>query len=147
MSCLALVCPSHFTHLHHTTPCCAAAARLEEMVTAENILVRKILNHVPKFLTPDLLEDGCLVSLLEELGYFSADDKRTVEELGGNPKQRSQFVSSVVQSKGESPFRQMVKVLRDGHAHNPTYQALLTVLYSVLDRGVCGVPGVGGVAS
>ena len=113
------------------------------MVTAESILVRKILNHVPKFLTPDLLEDGCLVSLLEELGYFSEDDKRTVGELGGNPKQRSQFVSSVVQSKGESPFRQLVKVLRDGHTHKTTYQALLTALYSILDRGVCGVPGVG----
>lgn len=110
-------------------------------MAAESILVRKILNHVPKFLTPDLLEDGSLISLLEEMGYFSADDKRTLEELVGNPKQRSQFVGSVVQSFGETPFRQMVKVLRDGHAHNPTYQTLLTVIYSFLDRGRCGAPG------
>ena len=113
----------------------AAAARVEELVAAESLLVRKILNHVPKFLTPDLLEDGCLISLLGELGYFSEGDKRTLVELGGSPKQRSQFVSSVVQSCGESPFRHMIKVLRDGHAHNPTYQALLTVIYSFLDRG------------
>ena len=103
--------------------------------------MRKILNHVPMFLTPDLLEEGSLVGLLEELGYFNEEDKKTLEEMGENPKKRSQFVSSVVLSNGESPFRLLVKALKEGHAHNPTYEKLLKTIYSYLDRGGCVAVG------
>ena len=98
--------------------------------------MRKILNHIPRFLTPDVLpEYDPIINLLDSLGYFSTDDKATISDLRETPKKLGHFVSSAVQTKGEVFLRHLIEALRDGYQQHTAYKKLLQTLYLFLDRG------------
>ena len=108
---------------------------MEELIQADSVHVRKILNHTPKFLTAEVLEDGSVMELLNQLNYFSSEEVAVIESLRDDLKKMGQYISNVVQSKGETPFRHFIDSLRKGYEQMPTYERLLQLLYSFLVRG------------
>ena len=109
---------------------------VEELIQADSVHVRKILNHTPKFLTTEVLEDGSVMELLNQLNYFSSEEVAIIESLRDDLKKMGQYISSIVQMKGETPFRTVLGSLRNSYQQQPAYERLLQLLYSFLVRGV-----------
>jgi propionyl-CoA carboxylase beta chain len=107
---------------------------VEELIQADSVHMRKVLNHTAKFLTPKVLEDGSLIELLKQHSYFSDEELSVVDELRQDLKKLGQYISSVVQMKGESTFRHVIDSLRNGYSQQETYRKLLQLLYSFLVR-------------
>jgi propionyl-CoA carboxylase beta chain len=105
---------------------------VEELIQADSVHMRKVLNHTAKFLTPEVLKDGSVIELLKQHSYFSDEELSVVDELRQDLKKLGQYISNVVNSRGETIFRQFVESLRKGYERLPAYERLLQLLCTVL---------------
>ena len=84
----------------------------------------KLQNKMPKVLVHGVLDSPSVKALLYESGCFTDDEIANSE--ASKDSQKSQFIASVLQSKSETKFRELIQFLISRKDQEESQKLLLT---------------------